>query len=178
LTQRALRCGASKTGGISPWLHAASARRQRGAKEQPDGRRSSRGGAPGIASSLVPPPSPAATPHWRRGRRPQPRCGSLPQRRAARRSAAQRGLDKRRGMGEGSISGVPLGQRPREGRFWTEGEGCQTGLQRLRGVRHPSATRTSPTRPGAMSWAESTQANCSWRQRAGAMGGGMEARLR
>ena len=56
--QRALRCGASKTGGISPWLHAASARLQRGAKEQPDGRQSSRGGArnrfkPGAAARPV-----------------------------------------------------------------------------------------------------------------------------
>jgi hypothetical protein len=50
-----------------------------------------------------PAPPPAATPRWRRGLRPQ------------------RGLDKRLGMGEGSLAGVPLGRRSREGQLWTEG---------------------------------------------------------
>ena len=54
----------------------------------------------------------------------------------------------------------------------------QTGLHTLRGVRHPSAARTSLLSPRAMAWAEATQSHVAWRARAGANGGGSAASCR
>src|SRR5438128_1732739 len=82
-------------------------------------------------------------------------------------------------MGEGSAAGVPWGEGLEKGDVGRlEGERFQTGLHTLKGVRHPSAARTSLLRPRAMAWAEATQSHVAWRARAGAIGGGSAARCR
>ena len=88
---------------------------------------------------------PATTPRPRRLRRAPRGTAAPPERPGARYRAAPCGLDRRR--------------RPRERRLGKAGgERFQTGFQ-LRGVRHPSAARTSLLSPRAMAWAEATQAN-------------------
>ena len=105
---------------------------------------------------------------WRRSR------GSAPEQGGERPGAAWTG---RAGWGRVAPQGGP-GTKA-SGRVIVEGggEGCQTRCQTLTWVTHPSTARTALMRPRATSWASSTQAHISWRQRAGARRGGTEASL-
>ena len=76
---------------------------------------------------------------------PLARCGSLPQRLAARHRAAKRSLDMPVGWGRLKLKGFP-GRRPWEGRFGSGVGKLRGGFQRdfkLRGVRRPWSGRQS-----------------------------------
>jgi len=114
------------------YLVAASAQRERREGVDSEGAADRKNTRPcGAAPAGAPPSAPRA-------------AHSKAERGAARRWLR---LDRRRRMGEGSAAGVP----------WGAGLGTG-GLERLggdftlRSVRHPSAARTSPTRPRATSW--------------------------